>query len=279
MNTTRHEHHDARETLILGGTGKTGRRVAERLKAGGWPVRIGSRASQPSFDWTDQSTWDGALENVRAAYITYYPDLAVPGAADAIGAFARMAVAKGVKRLVLLSGRGEPEAQRAEKMLMASGADWTILRSSWFCQNFSESFMLDLVLEGTIALPVGNVGEPFIDTDDIADTAVAALTDESHAGQLYELTGPRLLTFADVAYEIRKASGRDVQFVSIPADAFRSALTDQGVPPDIIALMLDLFTQVLDGRNAHLTDGVRRALGREPRDFAVYARNAASAWQ
>ncbi|WP_425450193.1 NAD(P)H-binding protein [Virgifigura deserti] len=263
-------------TLVLGGNGKTGRRVVERLTARGLPVRLGSRTGEPPFDWEDRATWAPVLRNVRAAYITYYPDLAMPEAAAAIRSFAELAVKSGVRRLVLLSGRGEEGAQRSEQALRESGADWTILRASWFCQNFSESFLLEGVLGGEVVLPVGSVTEPFIDTDDIADVAVAALTEDRHIGQLYELTGPRLLTFAEAIEEIAKASGRDVRYVQISRERFTSMLAQQDTPPKFLALLTELFTEVLDGRNSHLADGVRRALGREPRDFADYAREAAT---
>jgi uncharacterized protein YbjT (DUF2867 family) len=267
---------DKKLTLILGGTGKTGRRVAERLTARGLPIRIGSRSGEPYFNWENPSTWESALQNVGAVYISYYPDLALPGAAAAIGAFADLAVKNGVKRLVLLSGRGEEEAQLSEKALRNSGADWTILRASWFCQNFSESFLLGSVLGGTVALPVADVAEPFIDAEDIADVAAAALMEYGHVGQLYELTGPRALTFAEATEEIAKASGKDVRYVHISSEQFISALTQQDIPAEFLALLTDLFTKVLDGRNSHLTDGVQRALGREPRDFAEYARVTAA---
>lgn len=257
--------------LILGGTGKTGRRVAERLAARGLPVRIGSRSAAPAFDWDDRSSWAVALEGARAVYISYPPDLAAAGSAETVGAFARLAVGMGVKRLVLLSGRGEAEAQRAEEAVIASGADWTILRCSWFAQNFSESFMLDMVLSGEVALPVGAVGEPFIDADDIADAAVAAFTDDRHIAQLYELTGPRLLSFRDTVAEIAAASGRDVRFTEITATDFEAGLVGEGLPPELVALLMMLFTEVLDGRNAHVADGVVRALGRPARDFRDYA--------
>ena len=199
-------------TLVLGGTGKTGRRVAQRLIARGVPTRIGSRSGSPRFDWDDATTWEPALQDVTAVFVVYYPDLAFPGAAETIRAFATTAVASGVGRLVLLSGRGEEEAEVSERAVQESGADWTILRASWFAQNFSEHFLLEPVLGGVIALPAGDVAEPFVDVDDIADVAVAALTEDGHAGQLYELTGPRLLTFADAADEIAKATGRDIQY-------------------------------------------------------------------
>jgi uncharacterized protein YbjT (DUF2867 family) len=263
-------------TLVLGGKGKTGRRVAERLRARGLPVRIGSRSGEPPFDWENQSTWKAALRDIGSVYVTYYPDLAVAGAAASVGAFARLAVQKGVRRLVLLSGRGEEGALLGEQAVRDSGADWTILRSAWFSQNFNEGFFLDQVLNGEVALPIGNVREPFVDTDDIADVAIAALTEDGHVGQLYELTGPRLLTFAQAVEEIATAAGREIRFVPISLDQFSCQLVEHDVPADVVPLMTYLFTEVLDGRNSHLTDGVERALGRAPRDFRDYARAAAA---
>jgi uncharacterized protein YbjT (DUF2867 family) len=214
--------------LVVGGTGKRGRRVAERLASRGIPTRSGSRSAQPPFDWADQATCGPALRRVRAAYVTYYPDLALPGAVGAIRSFVDLALAQGVRRLVLLSGRGEEEAQRAEEVLRTSGADWTILRASRFAQNFSEGYLLDAMRSGEVALPAGDVGEPFVDADDIADAAVAALA-------------------------------------------------EAGVPADFAWLLRYLFATVLDGRNAHLSDGIQQALGRAPRDFTVFAREAAAA--
>jgi uncharacterized protein YbjT (DUF2867 family) len=210
---------------------------------------------------------------VQSVYVSYYPDLAVPGAADAVGSFARLAVANGVRRLVLLSGRGEKEAQISEHAVQDSGSDWTIVRASWFSQNFSEGAMLEPVLSGEVALPVGDVGEPFIDAEDIADVAVAALTEDGHVGQLYEVTGPRLLTFEEAVREIAQAAGREVRFVPVNTEQYASMLHEYGVPEEVVQQLVYLFTEVLDGRNAYVTDGVRCALGREPRDFADFARN------
>ena len=268
---------ETKTTLVLGGTGKTGRRVVERLEARGVPVRVGSRSAEPPFDWEDEATWESALQSVSSVYVSYYPDLAVPGAREATAAFTEHALAQGVRRLVLLSGRGETEAQLAEQALQASGADWTIVRCSWFNQNFSESLFLEPVLAGAVALPAGDVPEPFVDAGDIADVAAAALTDDRHVGELYELTGPRMLTFAEAVAEIGRASGRELTYDAIPMDAFAAGLAQQGQPADIVEFMQYLFGEVLDGRNASLTDGVQRALGREPRDFADFAREAAAA--
>jgi uncharacterized protein YbjT (DUF2867 family) len=262
-------------TLVIGGTGKTGRRVVEGLKAKGHAVRVGSRSNVPSFNWDKEKSWDACLEGVTAAYITYAPDLAIPGAADAIEAFCRKAKAAGVKRLVLLSGRGEEEAQACERIVQASGLEWTIVRASWFNQNFSEGAFIDMVMKGAITLPAGDTPEPFVDIDDIAEIAVAAITEERHVGEIYEVTGPRLMTMADVAADLSAATGREIEYVDIPHALFVSEIAKSGAPKDV-AWMLDyLFATVLDGRNAHLTDGVERALGRPPKDFADYARDTA----
>lgn len=262
--------------LVLGGTGKTGRRIVERLQGSGVPVRVGSRSAGQPFDWADRATWAPVLQGVGTVYVSYYPDLAVPGAPETVGAFTELAVASGVSRLVLLSGRGEDEAQASEKLIQSAGVEWTILRSSWFSQNFSEDYLLEPVLGGEVVLPVGNVPEPFVDADDIAEVAVAALTEDGHAGQVYELTGPRLLTFAQAIAEISTATGRRIEFVQVSSADYADALTADGVPQGVVELLMYLFTTVLDGRNAHLGDGVQRALGRQPRDFADYATDTAA---
>lgn len=256
--------------LVLGATGKTGRRVVERLIARNVNVRAVSRSTTPAFDWNNRTTWSQVLDGMDAVYITYQPDLAIPDAPDDIRALSEMAVAAGVQRLVLLSGRGEEEAQRCEQIVQQSGADWTIVRASWFNQNFSESFLLEPILAGEVALPVGDVQEPFIDADDIADVVVAALTENEHTGQVYELTGPRLMTFQDALTEIASATGREIQFIPVTPDQYTEGMRSAGIPEDYIWLVNYLFTTVLDGRNASVADGVQRALGRRPRDFSDY---------
>jgi uncharacterized protein YbjT (DUF2867 family) len=267
---------EGKPTLVLGGTGKTGRRVVERLRARGLPVRVGSRTGEPPFDWEDRATWAPALDGVGSVYLTYYPDLAVPGALEAAGSFAELAVRSGVRRLALLSGRGELENERAEQAVRDTGAELTILRSTWFMQNFSEDYMLEHVLGGEIRLPAGHMPTPFLDVDDIADVAVAALTDDRHVGQLYELTGPRSLTFAEAAQEIGEAVGREIRYVPVSLEQHAAEAAEHGVSAEVIDLLTYLFSEVMDGRNADTTDGVKRALGREPRAFGDYARDAAA---
>ena len=261
--------------LVLGATGKTGRRIVSSLENLGVPVRRGSRSASPSFDWNNSATWDDCLEGVTKIYINYAPDLAMPGATDAISELVRRARAAGVKHLVLLSGRGEEEAQACETIVQASGIDWTIVRASWFNQNFSEGAFVDMVQAGQITLPDVSTPEPFVDVDDIAEVAVVALTQPGHAGELYEVTGPRMLSLADVAEELSNATGRTIKYTPVPHDAFVQSVAESGAPKDVVWMLDYLFATVLDGRNAYLTDGVQRALGREPKDFADYASDVA----
>jgi uncharacterized protein YbjT (DUF2867 family) len=261
--------------LVIGSTGKTGKRVTDQLEARGIPVRHGSRSADIPFDWENPQTWAPALTDVDKVYLTYYPDLAVPGSVDAVRTLTELAKDAGVTRLVLLSGRNEVEAERAEAVVTACGLDWTIVRCAFFSQNFSEGAWLEEVLAGSVSLPVRDVQEPFVDADDIADVVVAALTDDRHVGQLYELTGPRLLSFGDAVAEVAAAAGRDISFVSVSIDDYVAMLKEYGLPDDFIWLLNHLFTVVL-GSKAQLADGVQGALGREPRDFADYARAAAA---
>lgn len=268
--------HEKNITLVLGGTGKTGRRIAERLKQKGNAVRIGSRYAVPAFDWNSENTWESVIDGISSIYISFTPDLAMPGATDAINALAQQAKNAGVKQLVLLSGRGEEEAQACEAIVQKSGLDWTVVRASWFNQNFSEGAFIDMVRNGAITLPARDTREPFVDADDIADVAVAALTEDGHAGQVYEVTGPRLMTFADIAKALSQATGREINYINVPHDSFVEGIRQSGAPKNVVWMLDYLFATVLDGRNAHVADGVERALGRPAKDFADYASDAAA---
>ncbi|MGB8665204.1 MAG: NAD(P)H-binding protein [Serratia inhibens] len=267
--------------LVLGATGKTGRRVAARLQQQGVAIRTGHRGATIPFDWEDSGSWQPALQDVKKVYLSFQPDLAVPGAIDTVERFCRQAVTGGVQKIVLLSGRGEDEARQAEEVVERSGADWTILRASWFMQNFSESFILDELLNGTVYLPPGEIPEPFIDADDIADAAVAALTQTGHSNTVYELTGPRLMTFEQAINEIAAASGREIHYRQVPIADYVGYLREAQLPEEMVSLLEYLFSTVLDGRNASLTDGVQRSLGRPARDFSTYAADTATRgiWQ
>lgn len=262
--------------LVLGGKGKTGRRVAKILTDLGVGVRIGSRSENPPFDWENATTWDTALEGIHAVYITYQPDLAVPGALKTIEEFVSRAVIAGTKKLVLLSGRGEKEAQACEQVVMGAGTNWTIIRASWFNQNFSESIFLEPIQAGHVALPRGETLEPFVDADDIAAAVVEALLNDEHIGKIYELTGPRLLTFKQVVAEISNLTGKKIQFQSLTIDEYTAMLRQYQVPEDHIWLAEYLFSHVLDGRNSNVTHDIEKVLGRKPKDFIEYVTETAA---
>jgi uncharacterized protein YbjT (DUF2867 family) len=256
--------------LVLGATGKTGARVARRLWDQGLTVRAGSRQADPPFDWENEATWTAALTGVEAVYVTYQPDLAAPGALPVVKRFFAEAANHGVRKVVLLSGRGEPEAIDAEEALQATRLDWTIIRASWFHQNFSENFFLEAIQTGTLVLPEGLAPEPFVDVEDIADIAAQALVDPRHSRKLYEVTGPRALTFGDAVDEIGRVIGREITLITVPLEAYRQGLLE-ALPADLVQLIIYLFTTVLDGRNTPVAHGVERALSRAPGSFEAYA--------
>ena len=269
MTTTR---SDGQLTVIVGGNGKTGRRVAERLLKRGRRVRAVSPSSPVRFNWNDDTTWAAAVAGARDLYLTYHPDLAVPGAADQVQRLTGVAAEAGVRKIVLLAGRGEPQVHPAEEAVRESGIAWTILECAFFMQNFSEGI---LAPQGdTLRFPAREVREPFIDCDDIADVAVAALSDDRHDGQTYELTGPQPLSFEQATDELARATGRPLRYRPVTFEEYGSGLAEHFSAP-VAAFFIDLFRFLLDGHNAHVTQDVARVLGRPPRDFRDFAAKAA----
>ncbi|MDA2805643.1 NAD(P)H-binding protein [Nocardiopsis suaedae] len=280
---------DTRPVLVIGGTGTIGRRVVAALRDEGVPVRAASRRSEVHFDWDDPGTWAAALDGVRAAFIT---PLDVPPSRTP--ALVGQAVAAGAERLVLLSARGVevpgyfgPESVitechlAGERAVRTSGAAWTVLKPAWFAQNFSEGLFRDGVVAGELALPVGGGRAAFVDADDIAAVAVAALTEEGHDGQEYELSGPRALGVADALAEISRATGRPARFADVTVEGFTEMLAGVGVPAEDAAVWANALTPIRTSGDAVIADGVERALGRPPRDFAAFADDAAKsgAWE
>ena len=265
------------KVLVIGGTGKTGKRVAQKLSDLGQQVRIGSRRAESAFDWHKPDGWDKALEGMDKVYITFQPDLAVPGALEAIELLTKKAKRNGIKKVVLLSGKGEREAELCEQVVIHSGMDHTIVRASWFNQNFSESFFLEPILAGQLAMPKPSVKVPYVDADDIADVVVASLMDEKHNGQIYEVTGPRLLTFEDIADEISEATDREIQYTPITMEAYNTIMKDAGLPDDYVWLINYLFEEVLDNEvNSMVSRDIEKVLGRSAKDFSDYARETAA---
>lgn len=261
-----------RTVLVTSATGKTGRKVAERLAARGLTVREGSRSGAVPFDWEDPEGWAPALRGADAAYVNYYPDLAAPGAVEAMTAFGAAAAGAGVRRLTLLSGRGEPGAVAAEEALRAAatGIEPTVVRASFFAQNFTEGMLAEGVAAGELVFPAGDTREPFVDVADLADVVVETLLADAHAGRVHELTGPQALTFAEVAAELSGSTGRPVAYTPASPAAYAELLAGWGLPHPEARWLADLFATLLDGHNATPTDGVKRVLGREPRSFARF---------
>ncbi|MFR9796835.1 NmrA family NAD(P)-binding protein [Streptomyces sp. MS06] len=263
--------------LVTGASGRTGSRVARAAEAAGLTVRAASR--ERGFDWRDRSTWEDALRGADAAYLVYPPDVGVRDAARDVGLLAHSAVRLGVRRLVLLSARGEQEARPTEEALRESNADWTVLRSAWFAQNFSEGRLAEeLRRTGELVFPAGEVREPFVDVRDVAEVVVGVLTaGDRYAGQALAVSGPRLLTWAEAVREIGAAAGRELRYRPVAAGGYAAYLTAAGVEPPEAEFLAELYGQLLDGRNAYLAEGAQQVLGRVPRDFADFAREAAAA--
>ena len=265
--------------LLLGASGKTGRRIQARLSAADRPVRAASRTSEVRFDWTDRSTWDAALDGVSTTYI------ALPLTPVPIREFVDRAVSAGIRRFVTLSGRGantwEPgfgeDMLALEQAVQASGVQWSIVRASNFAQNFSEDAFWEPIMAGELGLPVGGVPEPFVDVDDVADVAVALLTRSDHVDEIVEVTGPESLTWDEAIRLISKAIERDVTFIDMPSAEFVSEQDNAGISKEDAEGLSAMFAEMRRGLLTEPTDGVRQVLGREPRTFAAYAVAAAAA--
>lgn len=263
--------------VVTGATGRTGRRVAEAAREAGLTVREATRAR--GFDWADRSTWADTLRGADAAYLVYPSDVGAPDAGRAVGLLAQEAVGLGVRRLVLLSSRGEERARPTEEALRGSGADWTVVRASWFAQNFSEGPLVEGFREsGELVFPGGSVREPFVDVRDIADVVVAVVTGgERYVGRAVTVSGPRLLTFGEAVGEIGAVTGRELTYRAVSARQYGDVLAGFGVPAEEVEFLVELFESLLDGRNSYLSEGVQEVLGREPRDFSEFVRDAAAA--
>ena len=277
------EESAAQETtstiLVIGATGKTGRRIVARLRAGDRPVRPASRTSEVAFDWTDESTWNAALAGVSAIYI------ALPLTPVPTQELVDRAVASGVRRLVALSGRGADtwdagfgqDMVALEQAVQESGVEWSILRASNFAQNFSEDAFWEPIMAGDVQLPVGGVPEPFIDVEDVAEVAAALLTRDDQVGKIIEVTGPESLTWGDAIGLIAKEIGRDVRFVDVAPEEFVTLQTSAGVPQEDVETLDTMFAEIRRGKLTAPTDGVREVLGRKPRSFDAYVARAAAA--
>jgi uncharacterized protein YbjT (DUF2867 family) len=274
------------DVLVLGGTGKTARRLVPLLRERGVRARPASRHPQGDgavrFDWDDRATWDPALEGADRVYLV--PPALDPAPDRQMIPFLERAAAAGVRRAVLLSALGVeqgPEVgQRAvELALPGSIPDSVILRPTWFMENLSEGlFAPPIVAADTIALPGGEAPYALVAAGDIAAVAAAALTEDGHAGAAYPITGPEALTHAEVAEQVGAARGRPVRYVDADPDDFRAQLEAGGVHPGYVALLTRLFEAGRAGAASAVHGTVERVTGRPATSFAEFAKEAAPAW-
>lgn len=263
--------------LVIGGTGKTGSRVVDGLTALGHNVRIGGRNATPSFDWDNPETYAQALKGMDKAYIVYYPDLAVPGAKKAIKTLTEAALKEGLDKVVLLSGKGETEAEACEQIVANSGLNYTLVRASWFNQNFSEGAFLDFILAGHVALPMPDAEIPFVDANDIADVVTKALVDDSYNGETLTVTGPRKMTFKEVVEAMAKGIGKEIQYQPITIEEFKTGMKEAGLPDSYVWLFGYLFKEVLGNPdNQAVSQDVERVLGRKATDFTEFVEKTAT---
>lgn len=263
--------------LVIGGTGKTGRRVVEILKAKGQNVFIGSRQSQPAFDWDAPSSYAQVLKNMDRVYIVYYPDLAVPGARDAIQKLCEEALGAGVEKVVLLSGKGEKEAEACEQIVANSGLNYTLVRASWFNQNFSEGPFVEMIQQGVLALPKPEAKIPFVDADDIAAVVSEVLLNDDYNGQTLTVTGSEQLSFEEVAQQLTQVIGKPIQYHAISLADYKEGMQDAGVPDDLVWLFAYLFEEILGNpSNQAVYNDTEKVLNRKAIRFEEYAKRTAT---
>lgn len=264
------------DILVLGGTGKTGRRVAAALRTGGHAVRTAARSgADVGFDWDVAESRQAALRGVDRVYL-----MLAPGATDPspIHAFLEQARDAGVRHVTALSARGVEAAPedvplRAMELALAAGTHltWTVLRPSWFMQNYTEGNFAAYVEAGVLSLPLGDGAEAFIDAEDIAAVAAATLIDpDAHAGKAYDLTGPEALTQTEVAQRLTDALGRKVTYEDAEPAAWEAGLRSAGVPDGQVERLVMLTETIRSGNGAPANGTVRAATGREPRSFTTF---------
>lgn len=271
--------------LVTGGTGKTGRRVAALLAARGVEARVASRTprapGQVRLDWHDPATFAPALDGVRAAWLVAPGD--TPELLPVMLPFLERAVGEGVGQLVLLSAsslpRGGPMMGAVHDWVARHAPGWSVLRPSWFMQNFSEAQHLATIRdEGRIYSAAGDGRIPFIDASDIAAVAVEALLDDAFGNGERVLTGPRALTYDEAAAIIGEARGRPVRHHRLSVAGLVERFERFGIPPDYARVLASMDEAIAEGAENRVTDEVERVTGRPPVDLAAFARATAAAW-
>ena len=261
-------------TLVLGGTGKTGQRLAGLLRDAGGDVRTAARSkADVRFDWTDPATHALALTGVGRVYLV--PPALRLDFAGTVHAFLDQAESAGVQHVTYLSARGvelapDEVAMRAVELdlLDRTGLTHSILRPAFFMQNFTEGAFADALRTGVLALPAGDGAEAFVDVHDIAAVAaVTLLTPSAHASAQYELTGPEALTHAQVA-ELLSAHGQAVTYQPVGTADWVAGAVAAGLPADYAGFLAALLAGIGEGHGTRPNGDVRSVLGRPPTSLA-----------
>lgn len=274
--------------LLTGGTGKTGRRTAHRLAADGHNVLLASRSGRGSghlpgvrFDWGDPGTFDAALANRDAVYLVAPTD--VPTSLRAMQPLIDRAIAHGIRRFVLLSAsslpKGGPMMGAVHAYLEDRAPEWAVLRPTWFMQNFSEQQHLATIRdEGVIYSATGDGRVPFIDAENIAAVAAEALTRTIAFNRDLILTGPRSLSYGDVAQIIGAAIGRHVRHINLGETRLAKRFEAGGMDPGYAAILAAMDTRIAAGAEDRLSSDVERATGEAQADFVDFAGREREAW-
>lgn len=275
--------------LLTGGTGKTGRRTARRLAANGHDVLLASRGGGAAeglpgirFDWGDPHTFDAALAEREAVYLLAPSD--VPTSLAAMQPLIDRALAKGIRRFVLLSAsslpKGGPMMGAVHAYLEDNVPEWTVLRPTWFMQNFSEQQHQPTIRdEGVIYSATGDGRVPFIDAEDIAAVAAEALTRRVAFNRDLILTGPQPLSYGDVAETIGATIGRPVRHANLTEAELARRFEAAGMEASYAAILAAMDTAIAGGSEDRLSPDVETATGKVPGAFANFAHRVRDAWQ
>ncbi len=279
--------------LVLGGTGKTGSRLAATLAKLGLNVRTAARhRADVHFDWDDPTTHRPALQGIDRLYLV--PPVMRVDFADPVAAFLDLAETAGVRHVTYVSAYGtisrwrgaaaigQAPAQVAlravELDLIGRGAmTHSILRPAWFMQNFSETFLKPV--DGLITVPTANGSEAFIDVSDIAAAAAETLASpDAHADAAYALTGPEAITVSEAAEIIAEVTGKPMKHYDIDRDMWIQGAVAAGVPAEYGEMLRILTETIASGKGSRPTDNVETVTGAPPIRFADFARRTAQAW-
>jgi uncharacterized protein YbjT (DUF2867 family) len=242
--------------------------------------KLGENVELAVGDFADTGSVCAALEGADALLLSCADD---PRRVGWETATIDAAAAAGVRRIVKLSaGPAEPGSPVAfwdwhgqvDQYLRASGTGWVILRSGWYMSNLLAAASR-VAAEGRLYAPAGEAQIAMIDPRDVGAVAAAVLSNAGHEGQTYLLTGPRAITYAQVAAGLSAATASTVEFVDVPGDAARQAMIGDGVPGFVADQIVRMFGMLRQGVAAQVSSDVETVTGSAPRDFASFARDHA----